>query len=262
MYPTLHEPTFRQDLEAVYSGSTDPYQNFVLRIVLAISMQKLVTQYAGLADSYYLAALPFLDDVVKPMDLKTIQCLVLIAQYSLLTPTKIPVYYLIGLVTRMCQQLGLNEEKTVVQGVTELDPIQKDMRRRLFWIVTNMENGLSHSLGRPSAFAISADHLEVGFFETVDDEYITTDGIKPGPPSPKKIITIHFFKMRLLQMEIRKKLYLKVKPEPRDDQDPWFSQMEGKLNYWRTTSPGNDGGTGLSSVWFDHPLLYPLKLNR
>ncbi|KAH0553267.1 hypothetical protein GP486_006588 [Trichoglossum hirsutum] len=250
MFPTLHEPTFQQDLEAVYNGSNDAYQNFVVRMVLAISMQKLVTQYAGLADSYYLAALPYLNTIVEQMDLKTIQCFVLIAQYSLLTPTKIPVYYLIGLATRMCQQLGLNEEKTVVQGMTELDPIQKDMRRRLFWIVTSMENGLSHSLGRPSAFAISADHLEVGFFEPVDDEYITVDGIKPGPPSPKKVITIHFFKMRLLQMEIRKKLYLKTKPEPKDDTHPWFAEMEEKLESWRTSSPGNEGGTGLSSVWF------------
>ncbi|KAH0538653.1 hypothetical protein FGG08_004790 [Glutinoglossum americanum] len=254
MYPTLHEPTFRHDLEAVYNGSTDPYKNFVLRLVLAISIQKLDTQYAGLADSYYLAALPYLDEIVRPMDLKTIQCFVLIAQYSILTPTKIPVYYLVGLSTRMCQQLGLNEEKTVAQSVTDLDPVQKDMRRRLFWIAMNMENGLSHSLGRPSAFAISADHLDVGFFEPVDDKYITVDGIKPGPLSPKKVITIHFFKMRLLQMEIRKRLYLKKRPEPKDDKHPWFIEMEEKLNFWRTSSPGNDGGTGLSSVWFVHPL--------
>jgi hypothetical protein len=223
-------------------------------MVLAISIQKLDTQYAGLADSYYLAALPYLDAIVRPMDLKTIQCFVLIAQYSLLTPTKIPVYYLIGLATRMCQQLGLNEEKTVVQSVTELDPIQKDMRRRLFWIVTNMEYGLSHTLGRPSSFAISADHLDVGFFEPVDDEYITVDGIKPGPPSPKKVITIHFFKMRLLQGTIRKQLYLKTKPEPKDDKHPWFSEMEGKLKHWQTSCPGNEGGTGLSSVWFVYQI--------
>ncbi len=86
--PTLHEPSYAKDMQDVYDGSTDAYQNFVVRMVLAISMQKLDPQYAGLADSYYLAAMPFLEDVVRPKDLKTLQCLVLIAQYSLLTPTR------------------------------------------------------------------------------------------------------------------------------------------------------------------------------
>ena len=38
-------------------------------MVIAISRQKLDTVYSGLADSYYLAALPFLSGAIKPMDL-------------------------------------------------------------------------------------------------------------------------------------------------------------------------------------------------
>ena len=106
-------------------------------MVLAISLQKLDPQYAGLADSYYLAAFAHVEAAMRPMDLKTLQCLVLIGQYSLLTPTRTAVYYVIGLATRLCQQLGLHEEETILQGGTllELDPLEKDLRRRLFWIV-------------------------------------------------------------------------------------------------------------------------------
>lgn len=86
--PTLHEPTFAKDMQEVYDGDLDPYKNFVVRMMLAISMQKLDTQYAGLADSYYLASMAYVEDVIRPKDLKTLQCLVLIAQYSLLTPTR------------------------------------------------------------------------------------------------------------------------------------------------------------------------------
>ena len=64
--------------ESVYSGTNDPFQNFVVRLVMAISMQKLDTQYAGLADSYYLAAIGYFEDVVRPKDLKTLQCLILV----------------------------------------------------------------------------------------------------------------------------------------------------------------------------------------
>ena len=45
----------------------------------------------------------------------------------------------------------------------------------------------------------------------------------------KKWIAVHFFKMRMLQLEIRRTLYLRKRPEPRSDTDPWFIQMDAKL---------------------------------
>ncbi len=223
----------------MYAGSKDAYKNFVLRMVLAISMQKLDAQYAGLADSYYLAAMAYFETVVRPKDIKTVQCLVLIAQYSLLTPTRTAIYYIVGLATRICQQLGLAEEKTIVAGVSlgMVDPLQLDMRRRLLWCVLSMEFGLAHSLGRPNGFAIGQDHVDVESFQTVDDEYITSGGILPGPPSEKKIMAIHFFKMRLLQAEIRRVLYQRKRPEPKTEEHPWFAQMERKLDAWMEAAP-------------------------
>ena len=239
LLPTLHEPSFAKDLHEVYDGSTDPYKNFVLRMVLAISMQKLDTQYAGLADSYYLAAMAYMEAVIRPKDIRTLQCLVLVVQYSLLTPTRTAIYYIVGLATRLCQQLGLTEEKTITQGVSLglVNPLQLDMRRRLYWIVVSMEFGLAHIMGRPNAFATGQGHVDVGFFETVDDENITAGGILAGLPSEKKLVAIHVFRMRLLQAEIRRVLYQKKRPEPKSEEHPWFSQMEQKLKDWVDASP-------------------------
>ncbi|KAF1990749.1 hypothetical protein K402DRAFT_324122 [Aulographum hederae CBS 113979] len=253
MYPIFHEPSFAKDVEAVYQGSTDAYQNFALRMVIAISLQRMDTQYAGLADSYYLAALKYLEPAVKPMNIKTIQCFTLIAGYSLLTPTRTAVYYVIGLAVRLAQALGLNEEKTITRGLNgkQADPLDIDMRRRIFWIVLVMELGLSHSLGRPSILATAQEHIDVDFFQVVDDEYISANGITPSaPPSLKKWIAIHFFRMRLLQLEIRRKLYQRKRSEPKDDQDPWFKEMEAKMVSWRDASPTMDAGSGMNMIWF------------
>ncbi|KAL2865515.1 putative C6 transcription factor [Aspergillus lucknowensis] len=253
MLPTLHIPTFCQEVEQVFNGSNDPCQNFQLRMVIAISMQKMSTSFAGLADSYYLAALPYLETSLKRMDLKSLQCLVLIAQYSLLTPTRTAAYWVVGMAVKLCQELGLTEEATITQSRSgkPLDPLEVDMRRRLFWIVTSMEFGLSHSLGRPSCYSVSHDHIPVGFFEQVDDKYITREGIHPdAKPILPKCIAIHFFKMRLLQLEIRRTLYLNKRVSPVDDQDPWFSQMLNKLDQWVSSCPKHDGGSGLSEKWF------------
>lgn len=237
--PTLHEKEFEKDLQDVYDGNTDPYKNFVVRMVLAISLQKLDIQYAGLADSYYLAAMTYFEDVVRPKDLKTLQCLILIGSYSLLTPTRTVVYHIIGLATRICQQLGLADEKTISAGYSMglIDPLQMDMRRRLVWIVTGNELGLAHAMGRPNGFAKGDDFMDVQFFETVDDEYITEEGIRPGPPSEKKLVAIHFCKMRIRQAEIRRNLYEKKRPEPRDSNSPIFVEMERNIQDWIDSAP-------------------------
>jgi hypothetical protein len=254
MYPALHEPSFAKDVEVVYSGSPDPYQNYIVRMVIAISLQKMDTQYAGLADSYYLAALQYLAPVISPMNLRTLQAFALIAEYSLLTPTRTAIYYVMGLAVRLAQSLGINEERTITRTSTggTADCLEIDMRRRLFWCTFVMELGLSHALGRPSILATHQDHIDVEFFEAVADEYITPEGVLPGAPRPslKKWIAIHFFKMRMLQLEIRRKLYQKKRPTPKDDKDIWFLQMNAKLETWRDASPTKDEGSGLNKVWF------------
>ncbi|KAI1873063.1 uncharacterized protein JN550_003316 [Neoarthrinium moseri] len=235
--PVMHEKKLATALEEVYNGSRDPYQQFIVRMVMAISMQKLDTTYAGLADSYYLAAMQYFEAVVRAKDLKTLQCLVLTAQYSLLTPTRTAVYYVAGLATRICQQMGLADEKTISMGVP--DPLTLDMRRRLAWVVATNEFGLSYSMGRPNGFAKTDDMLDIKFFDTAMDANITEDGILPGPSDPNKMVAVHFCKMRVLQSEIRRVLYEKKQPEPRDDRHPWFASMETKINQWLDTCPEN-----------------------
>lgn len=234
--PTLHEGVFTTHLQEVIDGDGDPYKNFVVRMVMAISLQKLDTQYAGLADSYYLAAMEIFEDVIRPKDLKTLQCLVLIGQYSLLTPTRNNVYHIVGLATRICQQLAIADEKTIETGL-EGDALAIDMRRRLSWIVATMELGLAHTMGRPNGLSKLNDAIDVKFFACVDDEYITETGILSAPESEKKAVAIHFCKMRLCQAEIRRVLYEKKRPTPSSEDDEWFGKIEQKIQNWLDTAP-------------------------
>jgi len=256
MYPALHEPTLDKDLDTVYHANdrASSHQHFICRMVIAISLQKMDTQYAGLADSYYLAALKYLEPVVKPMDLNTLQCLCLMAEYSTLTPTRTAAYYVVGMAVRLAQALGYHEEKTVTRGTADgrVDYLEIDMRRRLFWCIFVMECGLAHTLGRPAILATSQEHIDVGWFETCDDKYITPAGVDPVATRPtfKKWIAIHFFKMRLLQLEIRRKLYQRKRPDPKDDSDPWFRNMDAKLTVWSAATPSQDEGSGLNKAWF------------
>jgi hypothetical protein len=225
---------FEKDLDAVFAGDTDPYKHFVVNMVVAIGLQKM-GGYAGLPDSYYLRAMEHFEDVIRPKDLKTLQCLVLIGQYSLLAPTRTAIYYVIGLAVRICQQMGLGDERTIALGVS--DPQTLDMRRRLSWIVTTQELGLAHTMGRPNGFAKGHDLMNVKFFEPAADEDITPEGIRSGRPCERKMVAIYFCKMRLLQAEIRRVLYEKQRPEPSHETHPWFAEMEQKLKNWLDACP-------------------------
>lgn len=252
MLPVLHEPTFRQDVEDVYNGSNDPSKNFQVRMVIAIGMQRLDPYWAGLADSFYLAALLHLEAAVRKNDLSTIQCFVLIGQYSLLTPTRTASYWMIGHAVRLCQEFGLCDEQTVKQSPSgkPYDILEIDMRRRMYWIILSLEYGFAHALGRPSAFGTTVDHVNVNFFATCDDRFIKSEGIDPRANMiMKKCIAIHYFRMRLLQAEIRRTLYLRKRDTPVNDDDPWFDMMRAKIDRWVENCPTNDEGSGLSKIW-------------
>ncbi|KAL2177059.1 fungal-specific transcription factor domain-containing protein [Thermothelomyces heterothallicus CBS 202.75] len=232
--PVLHEKVFEEDVNAVFAGDSDPYKHFVVNMVVAISLQR-VGKYAGLPDSYYLNAMRRFEDVVRPQDLKTLQCLVLIGQYSLMTPTRAATYYVTGLATRICQQMGLGDESTIAVGVS--DQRELDMRRRVSWAVTMQEFGLANTMGRPNGFAKADDCMNVKFFETIVDDGITPEGIRSDKICERKTVAIHFCKMRLLQAEIRRVLYEKKRAEPSHESHPWFVQMEQRLKDWLADCP-------------------------
>ncbi|KAL2159483.1 hypothetical protein VTH06DRAFT_2488 [Thermothelomyces fergusii] len=232
--PVLHEKVLEEDLNAVFAGDTDPYKHFVVNMVVAISLQR-VGKYAGLPDSYYLNAMRRFEDVVRPQDLKTLQCLVLIGQYSLMTPTRAATYYVTGLATRICQRMGLWDENTIAVGAS--DPRELDVRRRVSWAVTMQEFGLASTMGRPSGFAKADDCMNVKFFETIVDEGITPEGILSDKVCERKVVAIHFCKMRLLQAEICQVLYEKKRAEPSHESYPWFVRMERRLKDWLADCP-------------------------
>ncbi|KAF1738988.1 Transcriptional activator protein acu-15 [Beauveria bassiana] len=234
-WPVLHEKDFKQDVDAVYNGDTDPYRNFIVRMVFGVSLQKM-EQYAGLADGYYMAAMQYFKDVVRPKDLKTLQCLVLVAAYSLHTPARNPIYAVIGLAVRICQQEGLTEEKTITAGYN-LDAKTIDMRRRLVWMVATFEYVLSHYMGRPSSFAKGGDRLDVDWFATVKDENITANGITAGSTDYRKMNTIHMYKLRSIECEIRRTLYERKRPEPVTDTHPWYQSIDRRLEDWLKSRP-------------------------
>lgn len=81
--------------------------------------------------------------------------------YSLLNPDKGSIWFLVGLATRACVDLGYHNEHNV--QVDQLDALELDMRRRLFWCTYKMDRLLSQSLGRPPSIPDGFVNVPVSF---------------------------------------------------------------------------------------------------
>jgi hypothetical protein len=77
----------------------------------------------------------------------SLQAILLLVWYSLLNPEKGSIWFLVGLATRTCVDMGYHNEHNV--QVDQLDALELDMRRRLFWCTYKMDRLMSGALGRP-----------------------------------------------------------------------------------------------------------------
>ncbi len=117
-YPIVVEDQLIHDTRQFYRrGSTsgtshgDISMRFMLHMIFAISLLTLSKdnpQALTLAESFHGNAMADLATVMQRKNLETLQCLLLLLLYSLLNSSAAPIWYISGLSTRMCVDLGLH----------------------------------------------------------------------------------------------------------------------------------------------------------
>ncbi|KAK5050526.1 hypothetical protein LTR84_003807 [Exophiala bonariae] len=235
-YPILEETTFMANISQIY-GNRDPgvstgsnfQQLFVLRLVLAISLHCLskTTPAAGsLASNYSTIALKELPDILLRRDLQSLQCLLLVLLLSLLQQTQLPIWYISGMCTRLCINLGLHNEKSIKASTIEVlgeDSDQEvDCKRRLFWVTYIFDRTLGSVLGRP--ITILEDMIDVDYpVSTITQQ--------------RRGQTVHWLKLQRLRTEILQRLYgpeaaSKLDVSETSDDMIFRAQMSEKLASW------------------------------
>ena len=91
-------------------------------------------------------------------------------------------YSYLGIALRSCIRLGLHRSVSNV-----FNPIETELRKRIFWIVRKLDIYVGALLGLPQM--LSNDDLDQEMPMEVDDEYITKDKIFPMPPGKLSINT-------------------------------------------------------------------------
>lgn len=242
--PIVHIPTLGKQISRMRSGQdVDESDVFVVMMVLALSTMassRFVDppdELRACSEAFHSEAIKHLDAVFEAQSYIGLQAILLLVWYSLLNPDKGSIWFLVGLASRTCVDLGFHNEHN--SQAEQLDNLEIDMRRRLFWITYKMDRLLSQSLGRPPSIPDGFIHVPMPALQHDVDIVSGQTGSLSGEPCAYKAVFVHTVKLRQLQSEILNNTYgvngmSKPKPE-------WFDDMFERLKSWLASSPDPRG---------------------
>ncbi|KAF4465764.1 transcriptional activator Mut3p [Fusarium albosuccineum] len=156
IFPLFHQPTFMHLVERQYSS--DPYHGSgwwaSLNVALAIAhrlrvMSNLVPQEEDDKAWGHLknAMGVFPELTMRNTDLLSVQALLGMALFMQGTPNPQPTFLLIAAAMRLAHSIGLHKRGTGFN----LNPIEIEQRKRVFWIAYMLDKDLCLRAGRPPA---------------------------------------------------------------------------------------------------------------
>ncbi|KAH6962208.1 fungal-specific transcription factor domain-containing protein [Ilyonectria sp. MPI-CAGE-AT-0026] len=246
-YPILVEDEFTSLISSYYSDiemgthRKDPWIKFMLNMSFASALVFLSQENRDaltLAQEFSSNAMAEFSSIMQIKSLHTLQCLLLLLLYSVLSSSSAPVWYISGLCSRMCVDLGLHSERTIaVSGKGEATEDEIDTKRRLFWVTYTFERTLSIMLGRPFTLEDS----------TIDVKFPTT-----SLPTSKRSQILHWLKLQRLQSEIVSRLYISrdEASQTQADLSKWVTEMNQQLATWNDQALLLSDSTSFNTDWW------------
>lgn len=186
---------------------------------------------------HYHYALSFFYGLLNTSGLEDLQAIGLILQHIRGFPKPGGSWLLSRIAISMCFELGLHRspKKWAYSGST--NPIDIELRKRVFWSILTLEVSLSARLGRP--MSIRETDFDVEYPERLDDEFITETGYvkrEDGNEDCAFDVSIEMFKFTSLYIEMLGTLYAPARPS-REKYVSLVEELEGKLIKWKEQAP-------------------------
>ncbi|KIW43387.1 uncharacterized protein PV06_04496 [Exophiala oligosperma] len=165
IFSFLDDDEFFPRLERVYSRPPDPADQEAclvccqVLLVLALGQMYSVNQWTGNDGppgfGYFKSALKFLPDSHEDNSILFVEVLSYVGYYMQTLNRRDAAYLYLGLAMRMAISLGLHQEITD----QELDPHERERRRRVWWSTYSLDRLLSVTSGHP--ISIQDDDIDV-----------------------------------------------------------------------------------------------------
>jgi hypothetical protein len=186
----VHEPSFFAMLDRIYDTPPEQFGNeensFLPLLYIVISVGCLFSDDgAGTLDiagyegaigqgfQYFKAGRQLLD-ITDCRDLTSLQAVCFMVLFLQSSAKLSTCYSYVGIALRSALRLGLHRSVAA-----DFNPIERELRKRIFWVVRKMDVYVSTLLGLPQM--LSDDDIDQEYPVDVDGQFITKDGILPMP---------------------------------------------------------------------------------
>ncbi|CAK7206415.1 Gypsy retrotransposon integrase-like protein 1 [Sporothrix eucalyptigena] len=190
----VHVPSFFESFDRLYEkapenlGPDDHRSLSLLYSVLALGCMYNISEDADSSSpvhykaaleeglKYYTTARVLLQDITECRDLTSLQALLYMILFLQATSNLSGCYSFVGIALRAALRMGLHRNLPHVK----LTPIELETRRRVFYVIRQMDTYVSALLGFP--MSLRDEDIDQPLPTEIDDEYITKDGILQPPP--------------------------------------------------------------------------------
>lgn len=155
-YPLFHRRSFEHRYNSMWSQLDMQIEEFDVGwlcsvvMVLAFGAQVLEPQNDEFKERnrcYYEWVMGKTSQIMRTSTLVNVQALVLLQLYQHNLSERNTAFLVLGFASRMAMNLGMHREG----AVQDLDPLERELRRRVWWTIYILEHNSSVILGRPCA---------------------------------------------------------------------------------------------------------------
>lgn len=152
---------------------------------------------------YYKASRALLQDITECRDLTSLQALLFIILFLQATSNLSACYAFVGIALRSAFRIGLHRHLQHER----IDTIEDETRRRVFYVIRQMDIYVSTLLGFP--LMLNSDDIDQPYPTEVDDEYISPTMILQPPPGSSSFYVAFNAHTRLMEIlaKITKHVY-------------------------------------------------------
>ncbi|KAJ5728457.1 hypothetical protein N7493_004787 [Penicillium malachiteum] len=186
----VHEPSFFASLEDIYDKSPDQFTNEensflpLLYIVMAVGCLfsddgvgtlDLAGYEGAIGQGFqFFKAGRQLLEVTDCRDLTSLQAICFMVLFLQSSAKLSTCYSYVGIGLRSALRLGLHRNVA-----TDFNPIERELRKRIFWVIRKMDVYVSTLLGLPQM--LSEDDIDQEYPLEIDGDFITAQGIASMP---------------------------------------------------------------------------------
>ena len=172
-----------------------------MSLLIALLDQRESSNFCSARFQYFKNARQLID-ITDCRDLTSLQAILFMILFLQSSAKMSTCYSYIGVALRSSLRMGLHRSVT-----NEFNPIERETRKRIFWVVRKMDIYVGALIGLPQM--LSDDDIDQDQPAEIDDECIRVDGVTPMPEGQVSLLAASNAHTRLIQIlqQVVKSIY-------------------------------------------------------